>query len=136
MIRNVRWSTSFAVHKIWTWWRRDTGKWAVFVAERGLLFRFILQVRLLFRAILQGKSSETLTLFWNEVGKWFLQFFWCQDPKRKYGSYVEETSMSIARLDAWVSIEVRFLVEREKHGGYSPKECADTCGRMMGSIIE
>lgn len=66
----------------------------------------------------QGYSADegaaTLTLFPNEVVEQFLQDFLGYKARRKDGSYVKGTIMSISRVDAWAATMVNCLAEKKK----------------------
>lgn len=53
------------------------------------------------------------------------------DPKRKDQSYVNETVMSMVRLNAWMPPMVHCLVGIEERGGRLKKELAETYGRII-----
>lgn len=53
------------------------------------------------------------------------------DPKRKDGSYLDGTIMSIARLDACVAPVVLYLVVRDNNGGNGQKGYGHIYVRMM-----
>lgn len=55
-----------------------------------------------------------------------MQGFLSHDLEETDVSYVEETVMSIASLDALVATVIHCLVEMEKLGGHSQKENPDT----------
>lgn len=64
-----------------------------------------------------GDSAETLTLYWNEIGKWLLRDFLGYDPRRKDRSSVGRMIRSTAGQTARLATVVHFPVATEKHGG-------------------
>lgn len=84
----------------------------------------------------QRESTERLSPFRNEAGEHVLQEILACDQRREYGSYVERTIVSIARLDVRVAIMMHCLVEKEKHAGCRHKGYTVTYGTMMDNATK
>lgn len=61
------------------------------------------------------------------------QDFFGFNPTRKYGSYVEETSILLARLNARITTVVHRLVKMKKRGGQHQKQFAFAYGRTLNT---
>lgn len=83
-----------------------------------------------------SERIEPLTLFLNEVGIQVLRDIFAYNPIGKDGSYVEGMTISITRLDRWVTTVVPCLVERKKHGGQRQKEYLGMYGRMVNTVTK
>lgn len=82
-----------------------------------------------------AESAETVTRFQNDVARKVLRESTGYEAKRKDGSYVDATVISIARLDVWVATVIRCSVVRVRYGGYRQKEYGDTYARIVGTVI-
>lgn len=52
-------------------------------------------------------------------------------PKRKDETFTDVTIMSNSGMDVWVATMVRWLVEKEKHGGLRQKVFGNKSARMV-----
>lgn len=67
-------------------------------------------------------SAPIQTLFRNQVGEQVFRNVLRYDPKEKDESYVEGSTMSIDRVDAWVEKVTYCSLEKQKCGEIRQKE--------------